>query len=334
MNSGQLGTVLVAAIATYYFVAWLLVGRKRSAGSIVVRYSPPHGFSPAVLRFLATTHIDGRTYAAIVTSLAAHGCLEITRQDGAIIVKQCRNDNASAHLADEEKTVLKDLFEWEKQAAVKPPDWKTLDKLQQLLGKQVGGKFFTRNLAWVIAGMVITGLATIWVSASSGIFGKDPFDASIACSFAGLTVAMYGGFGYLMWDRNLPAIRLAVRGMYRRRTLPLLGAFIAIYPALWYVIIRSVAPGYAGVTEAMILLNTFAPSCLRNYTREGRRIRDEIEGFRQFLAGTEQDRLQRLNEPENAVQTGSQFIPYAIALDVREAWGDALGIKSMVETQL
>jgi hypothetical protein len=29
-----------------------------------------------------------------------------------------------------------------------------------------------------------------------------------------------------------------------------------------------------------------------------------------------------------------QFVPYAIALDLREAWGDELGIRAMVETEL
>ncbi|HXO39065.1 MAG TPA: hypothetical protein VN872_10520, partial [Candidatus Acidoferrum sp.] len=73
---------------------------------------------------------------------------------------------------------------------------------------------------------------------------------------------------------------------------------------------------------------------LRNHTAEGRRLRGEIEGFRQYLAGTEQDRLQRMNEPGKLVKIDPELIPYEIALDLREAWGDALGIQAMVETEL
>lgn len=144
---------------------------------------------------------------------------------------------------------------------------------------------------------------------------------------------MYGAFGCQMWDSNRLAIRLALRGMYRRRTLPLLLAFVLIYPALWLLIWHG-APAFAGFTEAMILMNTFLPSCLRNYTAEGRRVRDEIEGFRRFMAGTEQDLLQRMDPAGKPPRMDLAFVPYAIALDLREAWGDELGIRAMVETEL
>ncbi|HEV8183038.1 MAG TPA: hypothetical protein VGQ61_11740 [Candidatus Angelobacter sp.] len=165
------------------------------------------------------------------------------------------------------------------------------------------------------------------------LFGRDPADAWMICAFTGLTVAMYGAFGCQMWDSNRLAIRLALRGMYRRRTLPLLLAFVLIYPALWLLIWHG-APAFAGFTEAMILMNTFLPSCLRNYTAEGRRVRDEIEGFRRFMAGTEQDLLQRMDPAGKPPRMDLAFVPYAIALDLREAWGDELGIRAMVETEL
>jgi hypothetical protein len=84
----------------------------------------------------------------------------------------------------------------------------------------------------------------------------------------------------------------------------------------------------------MIMVNAFAGPCLRNYTSAGRIVRDDIEGFRQFLAGTERDRLQRMNEPGRKVQVDPEAVPYAIALDLSEAWGDRLGIKTMMEMDL
>lgn len=239
---------------------------------------------------------------------------------------------AARDLPAEEKKVFKDLFEWEEQVTLQRPQWRTMEKLHETLQEQVGGKFVTRNLAWVVAGLVISGVAAVWLSAMT-LFGKDPADAWMMCAFTGLTVAMYGAFGWQMWDSNRLAIRLALRGMYRRRTLPLLLAFVLIYPALWLLIWHSV-PVFAGFTEAMILMNTFLPSSLRNYTVEGRRVREEIEGFRRFLAGTEQDRLQRMNESGKPARMDLEFVPYAIALDLREAWGDELGIRAMVETEL
>jgi len=49
-----------------------------------------------------------------------------------------------------------------------------------------------------------------------------------------------------------------------------------------------------------------------------------VEGFRAFLGEVEQDRMQRLNAPGEAPKAATEFLPYAIALEVREAWGDHL----------
>jgi hypothetical protein len=145
---------------------------------------------------------------------------------------------------------------------------------------------------------------------------------------------MYGLWGYWTWDSNRLAFGLALRGIYPRRTLPLLLAFVLVYPALWYLLMRTTAPAFTNMTTLLILLNGFAAPSLRNYTAAGRAVRDEIEGFRQFLAGTEQDRLQRMNATGEMAKIDPEMIPYAIALDLREAWGDQLGIKAMVETAL
>jgi hypothetical protein len=340
INSDQIGYLLTTAVALYYLIAWLLVGRNRSKSSVVVRYTPPDNMSPAAMRFIYTMGADGRTYTAILARLAARGLLEIVPQNSTsktngVILKRSQSDHHAAKFSDlpaEEKKVLKDLFEWEGQVPLRKPEWRTMEKLQETLQEQVGGKFVTRHMVWVVTGLAISGLAAAWLSAIT-LFGKDPAGAWMMCAFTGLTVAMYGAFGFQMWDSNRLAIRLALRGMYRRRALPLLLAFVLIYPALWLLIWHG-APAFAGFTEAMILMSTFLPSCLRNYTAEGRRMRDEIEGFRCFLAGTEQDQLQRMNEPGKPARIDLQFVPYALALDLREAWGDELGIRAMVETEL
>ncbi len=62
------------ALCLYYFLAWLAVGRSPKPGTIVVRYEPPAGISPAAARYLITTGSDGRTLAAVIAALAARNC--------------------------------------------------------------------------------------------------------------------------------------------------------------------------------------------------------------------------------------------------------------------
>ncbi|HKR96093.1 MAG TPA: DUF2207 domain-containing protein, partial [Candidatus Angelobacter sp.] len=58
-------------------------------------------------------------------------------------------------------------------------------------------------------------------------------------------------------------------------------------------------------------------------TAQGRATLQQLAGFREFLLRVDEDRLDRLNTPEHA-EAMDKFLPYAIALGVKEGWGDTL----------
>jgi hypothetical protein len=74
---------------------------------------------------------------------------------------------------------------------------------------------------------------------------------------------------------------------------------------------------------SMIALNSLFMPLLRTMTADGCKLQDEIAGYKDFLLEVEQDRLDRLGKLANAPPM-SETLPYAIALGLREAWGDAL----------
>ncbi len=59
---------------------------------------------------------------------------------------------------------------------------------------------------------------------------------------------------------------------------------------------------------------------LRAPTPGGRRVMDEIEGFRLYLKTAEQDRLDRMKSPELTPEVFEAFLPYAFALGVENRW--------------
>jgi hypothetical protein len=61
---------------------------------------------------------------------------------------------------------------------------------------------------------------------------------------------------------------------------------------------------------------------LKRKTKLGRAAADQIAGFRMFLEKVEQDQLDRLHPRSDAPGNLDELIPYAIALEVKEAWGD------------
>jgi uncharacterized membrane protein len=77
-------------------------------------------------------------------------------------------------------------------------------------------------------------------------------------------------------------------------------------------------PGVAAYAAAAIAGVAFpwlqAPSV------EGRRIMDQIEGFREYLGVAEEGRLNALSPPDKTPELFERFLPYAVALDVENAW--------------
>lgn len=59
---------------------------------------------------------------------------------------------------------------------------------------------------------------------------------------------------------------------------------------------------------------------LKAPTVEGRKLLDEIEGFKLFLSFTEKDRLNLLNPPDQTPELFEKYLPYALALDVEQKW--------------
>jgi len=59
---------------------------------------------------------------------------------------------------------------------------------------------------------------------------------------------------------------------------------------------------------------------LKAPTLAGQKIRDEIQGFRMYLETAEKARMQALNSPRVTPEVFEQLLPYAIALDVENAW--------------
>jgi len=83
-------------------------------------------------------------------------------------------------------------------------------------------------------------------------------------------------------------------------------------------------PAFAGSLVAIIVINIGFAISLKRITPLGRQRLDEILGFRQFLATVELDRFDRMNDPRMTPVLLNDYLAYAIALDLKEAWGDHL----------
>ena len=115
----------------------------------------------------------------------------------------------------------------------------------------------------------------------------------------------------------------------------MLPAFLAILVFLFgfAMVLRAIAQNstwiFSAVLVCVVLLNVVWACLLRAPTKLGRQTLDEIAGFRQFLASVELDRLKELNDPRYKPELLNEFFPYAVALDLKEPWGDEFAASMM-----
>lgn len=253
---------LVAACGLLVLLAWCLVrwwqvGRDPGPGTVVVRYTPPDGISPAGLRYVRRMGYDTRCFTADVLALAVDGALGIERD---------RDDDwtlrrgGGAPTGDERTALLGALFEQGSPVAL---DQSNAVRLQgavrrhaDALARRFKGTMFRNH------------------GGSSAI--------ALLIAMASATFALWAGRG-----DALPLTLLLIAPM-------------AVVVVGFFVLVRAPTP-------------------------EGRRLLDEIEGLRRYLGVAERQDLQRLPGPGDAAppldaHRFEQLLPYAVALDVEQAW--------------
>lgn len=98
---------------------------------------------------------------------------------------------------------------------------------------------------------------------------------------------------------------------------PVLISIAAGAVAVFY---RGSPPVWIAYAALTLALHGLFLLLLRAPTPAGRRVMDEIEGFRRYLGTAEQDRLDRMRSPALTPEVFEMFLPYAYALGVENTW--------------
>ena len=312
----------------YYLIVWMSLGREPALGSVAVRYDPPEELSPAAVRYIRTTGSDARTLAAVIAQLAARQCIGMEVQDGKYKLTQLKTDaSVVTSLAPEEARVLEMLFEDGKEIILHPNKGDELNKyslaIQGQLQKRLDGVYFTRHVGYIAIGILASLTAAMWMALTAK--GKDTSGLLFLTwwfFFCGTTL------GAIVLTSIIPACKLALRGMGGTRLLLIglgvLAAFGSVFVMLLRMMVINVSPMYAVTLVALVGINLAWIPALKRMTARGRQAVAEIEGFRIFLEKVEQDRMQRLNTKDGTPSAAVELLPYAIALEVRQSWGDHL----------
>jgi uncharacterized membrane protein YgcG len=327
-NQGLVFAVLgLAIVLIYQSFTWAKVGKDPQPGTIVPLYMPPTEVTAAGMREMVKMRFDNRAFAACVVSMAAKKYLTIEKDAlDAFTLVQTKDKKAEGLLSTEEKLVAQRLFSSRDRVlltrANREPITEAVKALRQALDKSMEKIYFVRNGKYLIpsaALSVLTLLAAIWYSGSE----MKPVAAFMLVWLTG-------------WSVGVIALMLQVINLWKAVLKGGSGTALKAGGALFMTLFA--LPFVAGevfgiftlsnatsvltvmVFGALIASNFVFHELLKAPTRLGRELLDKIEGFKLFLAATEGDQIQRVAPVNWNADTFNRYLPYAIALDVEEAW--------------
>ena len=335
--AGLLPATLLVLIAWGYFIqVWRRFGRDPTNGTIIALFDAPiapassglppgSAMSPAAINYLMNrTKFDSRGLAAAIVSLAGRRACHLSgdQEQGFFAAIA---DGSSPH--PEELAIQQELRRGGPLTLGKS-DGERLANLRDAVAGQLAAVYpdiWRFNVGWSAGGILLILVGVFGCMAS--LFGPPdgwPDEVQQIIALAGmlalclmLLIGLVGvglASGGMSWFKGLfiGLILIAMAGGTTLGLVALLPGFLEIVPAS---------------TAVMLALALLAPlpflPIMKAPTREARRLMDGCDGLALYIGTAETDRFRHLNPPDRTPELYTRLLPYAIALGLEGAWGEA-----------
>ncbi|RAI46067.1 DUF2207 domain-containing protein [Rhodoplanes roseus] len=305
-----------AGLLGYYMVAWVRVGRDPARGTIIPLFGPPEGFTAAAVRYVSRMGFDDRTFAAAIVDLGVRGHLTVA--DVGSLTRVSPRQGGSV-LPAPERAVPQKLFvrgpvtleqeNHERIAAAKTA-------LQRGLDAAYRGVLFRTNAGWAAAGVVG------WIALAAAVVVTTFMTRGETVGGPLIVGTLFGSIGAFAGALLLYGL---LRGQVKVAAFVVGAIFLVVFGGAGLLALTASAdtligavPGLVPVALAPVVALAFP--LLKAPTPQGRKVMDQIEGFRRYLGTAEEERLEFLTPPQKTPELFERFLPYAIALDVENTW--------------
>ncbi|HEX9179646.1 MAG TPA: hypothetical protein VF859_04570, partial [Burkholderiales bacterium] len=293
-------------------------------GVIIPLFEPPKGVSPAAARYLARMGFDHKTFACAVIDMAVRGYLRI-EEEGGDYVLALADRSRDPQLPLEERRLagafsLTPAKPFELKQSNRHRLTAALKNLEADLKKASYKSHFVTNSLYTVPGLLVS----IAVQAGAAIAQGVEQGAASLFIIVWLT---FWTFGVVMLLKQV----VFAWGSTRGRPLNAFGAVFITLFAIPFVLGEIFGLGMllmlgswlsVATLAALVGLNWGFYEWLKAPTLAGRRLYDELAGFRMYLSVAERDRLQLLHPPELTPELFEKYLPYALALDVENEWAE------------
>ena len=312
---------LVAAllVLVYYALAWNAVGRDPEKGVIIPLFHPPRRFSPALLHYVHRWGWEKSGWTAFTASIFALGVKGLVTIDNSgsklrvAVTGRAPGQEPEAALPPGEQ-VLFDFLNARGSLRIDSRNGAAIDKTRRDFVSRIESEnrqvYFRNNLLYTLGGMALSALglgAMVYFEVLDPVFLIVAVVLGVA---AGLFTSVLGRFwrGNLM-SRFILLVWLTVAGANMMGGLARLVTSASLDTPLVAAL-------------SIVLINIVFAILMRAPTVQGRRIMDQIDGFRMYLETAEANRLNLTGAPPMTVERFESILPYAIALGVEKPWSE------------
>jgi len=316
-----LGALLWLGLLLFYWRSWWRVGRDPRKGLIIPLFAAPNGIGPATAGYAWHQGFNrgfdaARALAVSITDLAIGGRLQL--EDEARKGRYSLSRTGAEPPWRDEQAWLNRVF-----ANAEAPPLQLGGSYQSRLGtglSELTGLLRDHGKQWFTHNYGLWGLGLFWALLACGLmlfFSLHSAD-DMGQAFAGLLFAL--AFGIPALGILLFACR---RGPWKTRLFAALGGLMFIWPApvgLWLLseVVSHWVLWLIAAYAALVLLFFYL---LPAPTLAGRRLLDQLEGYRNYLQLAEGDSLARAGAaPAMSIALYEQHLPYAMALGVEDKW--------------
>ncbi len=324
-NLGFVALFAAAVASAFYFVStWLKIGRDPGKGTIIPLFGPPTGMSPGFVSYVLYQGFPSikngapRGFVAALLDMAVKGVVKIVDKDGDIEMQALKISYPA--LSKGEAAIVDHLFSGRDRVPFDKTHGAMLQSAVSLfedaVTKEIGGVYFRNNYAAfaIGAGLSVVALVAFFVLQLPMSEQVGPVIFLLGASLAATLLIAAGG--------------RRVMGLIPGGSSKLLG-IVLLVPGI--AIMGVVLVGLFSPDDTMPLPAAISLVCLgimnvsffyllRAPTPEGRKVMDQIEGFKLYLSVAEAGRLNMDKAPDMSQQLFERFLPYAIALGVEEPW--------------
>ena len=315
------GAYVVLFVIALYLLMWRRVGIDPARGRTPLRREPPDGYSPAALGFIENRGYSKDQLSAALVSMALKGALRIEQDGGSWTLHKVE---AVPDLSPEEKKLFDHLLAHRNRIDLKQSNHATLGPaikaFKQSLQRRLEKEYFVNNRRWFVAGVFISvlGLGIMVV--------KWPYSIDPAAAFLSLWLSIWTVGVVTLLFRAGQQVRNAAA---TRSVVDIGGAvFLLLFSTPFFIgevvvggILVVMLPSHLVFTAfGLGVINVVFYHLLERPTLAGRGVLDQLQGFRNYIEGTNSETLP---QPEAEVAHFERFLPFAIALGLEARWATA-----------